>query len=707
MADYVYRIHPAIGIARVGNSEEYYIGPETAAGVPIPKDPRGRRGGLPINPETNELISDGDLRDTAGAFKRQAARFRIFEYREQDLGRYPCGQGSEIVIGSTVNGKKVKDIIWTAHVANKKANWYVLSEDASTTGFLGYEGGKTPPVRNKDFFLGGDPNNPARITALTIDPGPRTISGADSGGVKFDMATTASFYAPGAGIKQLGDYPKSFPDEKKLGGGPLFCPAGPIDTLGELRTDAQGRLLVLGGYGRACGWGKHELPFDVNNDEWFDDASDGPVSAVLVLEDDSAQPVQAGAWVVTTDPSYAPQIPNVVSLWDDIYDTWVRNLGLAPDLFDKGKSDLAGGAFNQSYQPSFPDQLYPIFQSVMLQQWVINLQGGFVHGHNTVGGIRKDTYPKTVHPPLISTTQTRGIMRSPDEGPDERWSEGRLMPAALGDPERFLAVSRTQYFFLQQWQKDSFNKDHGPALGFGENLDKVVMQNCLGGRFSPGIDLSFNVRDPDLYVKDWRISGPFRIKPKPLGYDRVQAGTPLLTAGYVPCHTGNTGAEPGDISKFMAIPWHTDYNSCATHPRSSNPVEGERLYWSWPAQRPVAVYPAKLYPPEKAPDPTKDPTQLWSVRGPGTGTDDPDLPAENWGRYQRKNEIDIITNWWRIGVVLQGAAINNPVIERNYKTDVYLEVESQLGYDEKVDYATKWPNKVGQTKRASRDEPTS
>jgi len=51
MADYVCRVHPAIGIARVGNSEEYYIGPETAAGLPLPDQPdNAARGGLPINP---------------------------------------------------------------------------------------------------------------------------------------------------------------------------------------------------------------------------------------------------------------------------------------------------------------------------------------------------------------------------------------------------------------------------------------------------------------------------------------------------------------------------------------------------------------------------------------------------------------------------------------------------------------------------------
>ena len=77
----------------------------------------------------------------------------------------------------------------------------------------------------------------------------------------------------------------------------LYCPAGPIDTLGELKTDGHGRLLVLGGYGRACGWDviSPYLHGDVNNDNWFDDASDGPVSAVLVLDDGSVQTVQVEA----------------------------------------------------------------------------------------------------------------------------------------------------------------------------------------------------------------------------------------------------------------------------------------------------------------------------------------------------------------------------------------------------------------------------
>ncbi len=666
MAEYSYRIHPAIGIARVGNSEEFYIGPETAAGLPLPGQPGNpARGGLPINPDTNATITSKDLRDASGAFKRQAARFRIFQYTDQNLGVYPTGQGTEICIGSTVNGRRVADIVWTVHVANKKANTYVLVENSpentGNAGIVAYECGNLPAIRNASV-ANGDPNNPARITMLTIDPGPRTISGAGSAGVRFDGATTASIYQPGTGVVELKNYPKSFPAGSFAN---LYCPAGQIDTLGELRTDGQGHLLFLGGYGRACGWDVTPpyLPDDVNNDNWFDDTSDGPVSAVLVLDDGSTQPVQTGAWVTATDPGYAPQTLNIVSLWDDMYDSWVRKLALAPALYNNG-------AFQLSYQPPFDDQLLPIFQSVSLQHWNINLNPYGISAHLKVGQITASTVPsKTDVYPITST------IRDPND--KNQWSLGPpLMPGSLGDSnQKFLVISMTQYFFLQQWQAGSFTPGAGPAPGPGEYLDKVVLQNCLGGRFSPGIDLTFIVRDPNLYIQDWQtLSGPFRIKPAPLDYAGVQQGVPLLSEGYVPLHSGNSGLEPGDVSKFMAIPWHTDYNSCATHPASDNPSNGDKLFWSWPAQRPVAVYPASL---NQSGPPTK---QLWSVRGNGTASPYP----QNWGRYQ--NRIDMVKNWSRIGVVLQGTAIDGG----SFGADVYLEVASLL--DDSGDPVVPYPN---------------
>src|SRR5438045_2766874 len=84
------KIHPAIGIARLGNSlQEFFIGPE------IPGAHRRPPGGY---------------KDAQHRIKRQAARFRLFGYDKK--------------------GKLVKEINssdavieWTVRLANSKAAW--------------------------------------------------------------------------------------------------------------------------------------------------------------------------------------------------------------------------------------------------------------------------------------------------------------------------------------------------------------------------------------------------------------------------------------------------------------------------------------------------------------------------------------------------------------------------------------------------------
>ena len=74
--EHVYRIHPAIGVARLGNSlDEYFVGPESPRVVPslvaadAPPDRHPTR------------------RDAQGRIKRQGQRFRIFEYGLDDAGK--------------------------------------------------------------------------------------------------------------------------------------------------------------------------------------------------------------------------------------------------------------------------------------------------------------------------------------------------------------------------------------------------------------------------------------------------------------------------------------------------------------------------------------------------------------------------------------------------------------------------------------------
>lgn len=669
---HVFRVHPAIGIARVGNSEEYYIGPETMAGLPV-AGAGETVGGLPIRPGTeSDLITSRELRDREGAMKRQAARFKIFQYTAEAAKRYPTGEGTEVVIGSVVDGKTVTDVIWTVHLANKKASAYLMNSDL---GLAVYEKAHASQLQLRNQSEGTDPDNAARLRKLVIDPGPRAIRGTDTRVVRFDKKTFASFRDSGAEIRELPSYPKSFPDDSFSR---LYTPVGKIETLGDLRTDDHGRLLVLGGYGKACG---RVLPdgtpyplinggvapgnvANCNEEGWFDDIGDGPVSAALVFSDGSVQTVH-GAWVVVGDPSFAPQILNVVTLWDQVYDTWVRELDLRPEIH--------GNRFRDSYQPFFDDALSPIFRAASLQRWTTNLPGRAIQAHDAVGRIRAEDDP--------GDTILTGLafIRDPNN-PRMSTIGAPFMPLASGDPGKsFLSVTLTQYFFLSQWNKRLFRREPAPPLGPGELLDKAALFACVGGDFGPGLEMTFIVKDPELYALDWRETGagPFRIHTRPLDYNTAEASQPFLTMGYVPLHPRPGGVdaaplEPGDVSKFMAVPWHTDFNACATHNADPNPRNLKTLYWAWPAQRPVDVHVARdvrngrLGP------------QRYSVRGPGTYSDDPSQA----GRFA--DQIDIVLNWHQIGFVIQGSAIDG---QEAFSPEQFLEVESLL--DEPA--ITPWP----------------
>lgn len=61
----VYRIHPAIGVARLGDSpDEFFLGPEAPSVAPTTKD--------------------GKFRDPQNRIRRQAARFRVYEFTYND-----------------------------------------------------------------------------------------------------------------------------------------------------------------------------------------------------------------------------------------------------------------------------------------------------------------------------------------------------------------------------------------------------------------------------------------------------------------------------------------------------------------------------------------------------------------------------------------------------------------------------------------------
>jgi hypothetical protein len=668
------QIHPAIGIARVGASEDYYLGPETMAGMP--QEGTEITGGLPIKKGTeNTTITSEDLRDGDGKLKRQAARFRIYQYEHEGPLSYPSGGGTEITIGSVVDGKKVTDIVWTVHLANKKANCW------TDEGLDAYQGQSRPRMRNPQFPPSQDPAATNRLQKLVIDAGPRAIHAKDTPTVCFDKHTEANYWDQRTNcITTQPNYPMSFPASD---GDPSRYSAASqaITTLGEITSEANGRLLVLGAFGKACGFDDQGNPdpnalpkADVNNNNWYDDTSDGPVTAVLLFEDGSSKPVPGSAWVVATDPAYAPQVLNAINQWDDIYTTWLEHFGLEPNIY-------ANGAYQRSFAPYFPDDVFPLLRAAALQRWATNLPQRAINAHNRMEQL-------TAAKPDFDILS---FIRNPNGEQDEMGAP--LMPLALGDINRsFLRVTTTQYFFLEQWVAGMCPSGSPRRLGPGEQLDKAILFNCLGGRYSPGIDMTFIVRDPHLYNADWRHPdiGPFRINAETLDYGRAIKDQPFLGVGYIPLHEYKV--QPGDICKFMAIPWHTDYNSCATHTPNPNPGGAitkdntysgvnTTLFWSWPAQRPVAVYTYE----DLAANNGTLPTQRYSVRGKGTTT----AHAAEVGRFQER--VNILLNWDKIGTVIQGPAIEG--YPDDYPANYYLEVKSGFTKDES-NLVVPWPNTV-------------
>src|SRR5215510_12428674 len=102
---YTYRIHPAIGFARVGNSpDSFYMEPTSVGGLPTEYDGKGNEGPVTHFKE-------------AGQIRRQAARFRVYRYEN----------GKDPVQVNQGTGKGLKSLKWTVHMANKKSAWWNFS----------------------------------------------------------------------------------------------------------------------------------------------------------------------------------------------------------------------------------------------------------------------------------------------------------------------------------------------------------------------------------------------------------------------------------------------------------------------------------------------------------------------------------------------------------------------------------------------------
>ncbi|MFT3776170.1 MAG: LodA/GoxA family CTQ-dependent oxidase [Minicystis sp.] len=207
-----------------------------------------------------------------------------------------------------------------------------------------------------------------------------------------------------------------------------------------------------------------------------------------------------------------------------------------------------------------------------------------------------------------------------------------MMPYLAGDnafffgapTSKFLKLTDTQYFLLQQWAEGKFRRGAAAPEPPGAALDRAVLTNCVGGGFSPGIEMTWVSRNPAIYMEPFRLAHKKDVVP------------PLSLGGDL-----RAGMEPGDACKYMALPWQADFNECSAQPvqLQMGPESGSvttRIAWWWPAQRPSAVWRRD----EKAP------TGRRQVAWVGT------LEDQNAPDYvQFADDLEMVTKWRDLGFI--------------------------------------------------------
>ncbi len=401
----VYKIHPAIGIARLGNSpDEFFIGPERIGQRPEPP---------------------GGFKDNQCRVKRQAARFRIFAHHDD-------GTTDEITDADA-------EITWTVHLANSKA-------------------------------ANPDRGNTESAADLTIDPGSRTLNAPNQ--------------------RQLFDT------------GVIKFSDGPTTTvpLGEIRSDDDSHLLVLGGFGKSASPPGSGFEDFWGNDDWYDDASDGPVTATIRIRASGATPAVVGAWVIVAPPKFAPHQDSVITLYDRVRQVMVTaGLATAPAT------------------TSYTQDVYPILQRARDTKWVEDV--GIAHSWAD---------------PVTNAAVRQAIFSrlSPPSGASSD------MPDLSGSDA---ALTQIQYDHMTRWKDGNLTNDWAgvpapQAVVTPDGLDRAALEACVGGAFFPGIEAGGLDASSRPIVTASNYSEAFRLNHAVLS--------------------------PGAITNTMACPWQADFEAC-------------------------------------------------------------------------------------------------------------------------------------------------
>ncbi|WP_452232267.1 LodA/GoxA family CTQ-dependent oxidase [Lacinutrix sp. MEBiC02595] len=444
-------------------------------------------------------VPKGGFKDALGRIKKEVARFRIYAF--------------------DANGKPIQEltaneatITWRAEVANVKPAWYDF-RNAMDLGTYS----KSAKPRNNDV-QGADREK------LAIKPSSKSICGKNikEGKHNFD---DGSFY--GTPVK-----------------------------LGHLETDTAGRLLFFAGNGDAQSHDNLPITTFANNDGWHDDTCDGVIRATVTINgvDYEATP----AMIAVTPPNFGQGLYGVVTMNDVVQNLFITQMGY-PNPSQNGVE--------------FYRDIYPILERMSQTQWV-NQGFNMLFGHNSPSNFSNPDLVAVLANPSETSKSARDRVFEWFRDPNSKtWAPAKVPPFygdGFGDYEKIalddLPITVTQYQRLQQWMLGNFKSGTPKAfvpfekLSLSEQINalkQAPLEDCLGGPFHPGIELTWTMR----IIHMWKE--PYRLHVLPEGKAIHLDYGPILTPEVATAANGPFSANgPGSLTRWMGVPWQTDEASC-------------------------------------------------------------------------------------------------------------------------------------------------
>lgn len=619
-----FRIYPSIGIARLGNG-------------PAEKD---KVIFSPEVPWANLYETDQNYLTKDGRLKKQAQRFYIYECDDHGNPR------------SQVNTEDF-DIEWSVEVANKKPFWYDFNNSLDLSVIADNQ--NLSPNFVKDKLAPGI--NAAYRNPNVLDQGLRVKDGYDYRKDLVNHPGMVSVDANGKRREIRGQFPSS---RFSKDGVSMLAKRMNVDAkdvnLGTVEYDDDGTLIFYGADGISAALNPSDLNTDfADNSNWYDDICDGRITAKIVRKDTGEEyrldDEKSAAWVASAPPDYAPQIQPLSTMYDLI--TGASNEYHEPEL---------GTVFPMMYRlyrmqwvnlgdflaPSFKetiDELIEKDQFKYIYQKEPKAEADAVR-EKIFNMFRNPAYNMSNEPIIPSKNTTDFVNRGSG-------TEELKLPYYPGDaidypgsPAQWFAIPPMIYEQLRQWRDGHFYTPEGfdfkdmNEMGafyrdqFQESandearkpllMTRAVLETLYGGGFHPGVELTWPMRHNNIYSEnreayrfivdnhDYRI-GAYGLREVRLNLASREEQENIFYNDFGfsmnsediqrSMEPGSKDSwfwkiTPGDLTKWMGIPWQSDAGSCqAVYVEKQYPVPS----W-WAANLPVHVLPQDSY--KKLLDPT-------------------------------------------------------------------------------------------------------